>query len=120
VVAWLERVRDGSPHDAVRAAATIALAETLLDPGWAVHPDGTPFQDRSPDKPAARSLLVELQERYPDSDYAAGARGFLFELDHLQVGMVAPDIEATDQDGATFKLSDYRGKVVLLVFWGFW
>jgi cytochrome oxidase Cu insertion factor (SCO1/SenC/PrrC family) len=29
----------------------------------------------------------------------------------------APDIVATDQDGKEFKLSDYRGKVVLLDFW---
>ena len=29
----------------------------------------------------------------------------------------APDIVGTDQDGKEFKLSDYRGKVVLLDFW---
>ena len=42
------------------------------------------------------------------------------ELDdilHLAVGKVAPDIEGQDQDGKTFKLSDYKGKVVLLDFW---
>ncbi|NQU49722.1 MAG: redoxin domain-containing protein [Planctomycetes bacterium] len=27
------------------------------------------------------------------------------------------DIEGKDQDGIPFKLSDYRGKVVLLYFW---
>jgi peroxiredoxin len=31
-----------------------------------------------------------------------------------------PDIVAKDTDGVDFKLSDYRGKVVLLDFWGFW
>ncbi|MFM7298716.1 MAG: peroxiredoxin family protein, partial [Planctomycetota bacterium] len=30
------------------------------------------------------------------------------------------DFEATDTDGVKFKLSDYRGKVVMLDFWGFW
>ena len=34
--------------------------------------------------------------------------------------MVAPDIEAPDLDGVTFKLSDYRGKVVVIDFWGDW
>jgi cytochrome oxidase Cu insertion factor (SCO1/SenC/PrrC family) len=38
----------------------------------------------------------------------------------LQVGRVAPDIEGEDIDGEKFKLSDYRGKVVLLDFWGHW
>jgi cytochrome oxidase Cu insertion factor (SCO1/SenC/PrrC family) len=33
------------------------------------------------------------------------------------VGSVAPEIAAVDQDGKEFKLSDYRGKVVLLDFW---
>lgn len=38
----------------------------------------------------------------------------------LEVGDLAPDIEGTDIDGKKFKLSDYRGKVVLLDFWGHW
>ena len=32
----------------------------------------------------------------------------------------ALEIAGTDQDGVAFKLSDYRGKVVLLDFWGNW
>jgi len=38
----------------------------------------------------------------------------------LVVGKPAPDTEAEDLAGAAFKLSDYRGKVVLLDFWGNW
>ncbi len=37
-----------------------------------------------------------------------------------QVGQPAPEIEAEDIDGQKFKLSDYRGKVVVLDFWGNW
>jgi len=36
------------------------------------------------------------------------------------VGQVAPEIEGEDLDGVPFKLSDYRGKVVVLDFWGNW
>ena len=36
------------------------------------------------------------------------------------VGCEAPEIVAKDIQGVEFKLSDYRGKVVLLDFWGFW
>ena len=43
--------------------------------------------------------------------------GELFEIRNLSVGKTAPDIEGEDQDGKRFKLSDYRGKVVLLYFW---
>ena len=35
-------------------------------------------------------------------------------------GESAPEIEGEDLDGKKFKLSDYRGKVVLLDFWGHW
>lgn len=36
------------------------------------------------------------------------------------VGKPAPEIQGEDIDGVSFKLSDYRGKVVLLDFWGHW
>jgi thiol-disulfide isomerase/thioredoxin len=38
----------------------------------------------------------------------------------LAVGRVGPEIEGIDLDGKPMKLSDYRGKVVLLSFWGAW
>ncbi len=44
----------------------------------------------------------------------------LFECRHLELGRKAPDIEAKDLDGVKFKLSDYRGKVVMISFWATW
>lgn len=38
----------------------------------------------------------------------------------LAIGKPAPEIEGEDFDGKKFKLSDYRGKVVVLDFWGHW
>jgi hypothetical protein len=118
--ALLRRLLERSTNADVKSAATFELAQVLMEPLY--PPDtvsstvATPRADTAP----ARALLESLQRDWPASDAAAQAKGFLFELDHLQVGMVAPDVEATDQDGVAFKLSDYRGKVVLLVFWGFW
>jgi thiol-disulfide isomerase/thioredoxin len=48
------------------------------------------------------------------------AEAELYEFEHLAVGMVAPEIEGVDEDGVPFKLSDYRGKVVAIDFWGYW
>lgn len=72
----------------------------------------------------AETLLAAIEAEYPGDDFigmngkqfAAGARN---EIQALRVGQVAPDFEVTDQDGVRFKLSDYRGRVVLLDFWGF-
>jgi peroxiredoxin len=48
------------------------------------------------------------------------AKVALFDLNRLRIGRIAPDIEGEDLDGVKFKLSDSRGKVVLLVFWASW
>ncbi len=68
----------------------------------------------------AKELFAKLKADFADTEAAKGATGALFEMEHLQVGMTAPEIEAIDQDGHAFKLSDYKGKVVVIDFWGFW
>jgi thiol-disulfide isomerase/thioredoxin len=44
----------------------------------------------------------------------------LKNLPNLVVGKTAPDIAGEDLDGKPFKLSDYKGKVVLVDFWATW
>lgn len=46
--------------------------------------------------------------------------GRLFALRHLSVGKVAPEIQGKDAEGREFRLSDSRGKVVVLTFSGNW
>jgi hypothetical protein len=48
------------------------------------------------------------------------AKGELYEMHFLAIGKEVPDVKGTDQDGKKFNLSDYKGKVVLLDFWGNW
>ena len=56
------------------------------------------------------------------------ARGELYEMHHLGIDKastgierkLAPDIKGEDADGRSFRLSDYRGKVVVLTFSGNW
>ncbi|MCH8922555.1 MAG: redoxin domain-containing protein [Planctomycetes bacterium] len=56
----------------------------------------------------------------PDGTLGQFAKRTLFAMRHLSVGKPAPDIEGADVDGRKFKLSDYRGKVVMISFWGHW
>ena len=44
----------------------------------------------------------------------------LFLLRRLLAGKPAPEIVGEDMFGKKMKLSDYRGKVVMLSFWGHW
>ena len=70
----------------------------------------------------ALQALVTFHDRQRfsgDDTVAERAKAELFEIRNLSVGKKAPDIEGEDQDGRRFKLSDYRGKVVLLDFWSY-
>src|SRR5262249_11789421 len=67
----------------------------------------------------------ELARKYGSEEYGEGTvkvfvEAALFEMRNLAVGKQAPDIEGEDIDGSRFQLSDYRGKVVMLTFWGNW
>jgi hypothetical protein len=71
-------------------------------------------------------LMALLRTDYKDELDSKGRRfgdvveGKLRQMNDLVVGKVAPEIEGKDLDGAPFKLSDYRGKIVVLDFWGNW
>ena len=77
-------------------------------------------------KEMRESVLQTLIEKYSDLVYR-GRKTFgevasaeLYELQNLSVGKTAPDLVGNDMDGMEFRLSDYRGKVVMLDFWGHW
>lgn len=71
-------------------------------------------------------LLTEVIDKFAEVGDAAQrplgpqAKRQLFVIQNLSIGKAAPDILGTDLDGVAFKLSDYRGKVVVLDFWGDW
>jgi hypothetical protein len=69
------------------------------------------------DKEFAATLVDRGLKKVGVGDLATGE---LFEIRHLQPGRPAPEIVGEDIDGKQFRLSDYRGKVVLLDFWGHW
>src|SRR5215472_4749280 len=80
-------------------------------------------QDRAKAVAEVEAVFEQAAEKYGDVKLPFGgnvgdnAKMELFAIRHLAVGKEAPDIEGPDQDGKRFKLSDYKGKVVLLYFW---
>jgi hypothetical protein len=140
---FLRTVLEKNPHRDVRALACLSLAHFLSNRLQRVdlvrqQPDlarefadlfGKEYledllrQNRIRATKEAEALFEQAVKQYGNVKVPGGgtvaekARAELFEIRHLSVGKVAPDIEGEDQDGKRFKLSDYRGKVVLLDFW---
>ena len=44
----------------------------------------------------------------------------LYEIKHLSVGQVAPELTGIDLEGKPLSLKDYQGKVVMVSFWAHW
>jgi thiol-disulfide isomerase/thioredoxin len=57
---------------------------------------------------------------YQKTTFGQAAEEELYFYTHLAVGCPAPATVGEDADGAVFRLADYRGKVVMLRFWGDW
>ena len=74
----------------------------------------------------AYKTYSRIKDEFPDVPYWRNenlgtiAEMQLFEFDHLGIGDEVEDIIGKDVDGLPLKLSDYRGKVVVLDFWGSW
>lgn len=109
----LKQIADNNPDPNVKGAALLCLAKAV----------------KESEPAASQKYLQEVVTKYPDAhadlfgrkmDFAKEAKNELFEIEHLGVGKQAPEITGEDADGKKFSLSDYRGKVVMLDFWGDW
>jgi hypothetical protein len=140
---FLRTVLEKNPHKDVQAVACLRLAQFLNarsqrfdlikgQPELARRYEGLfgkdylealQRQDRAKASEEIEALFEQAAEKYADVKLPAGstvgeqAKLELYTIRHLSVGKQAPDVEGADQDGKRFKLSDYRGKVVLLYFW---
>ena len=68
----------------------------------------------------ALALLRRLSKEFEKTESGQRAAGQLFRFENLQVGKPLPEIDALDLDDKPVKLADYRGKVIVLQFWGLW
>lgn len=81
---------------------------------------GTTPKGTQKQRVAANADLNRLLKSTANDRMRRSVQKVIFEFENLNIGCVAPEIEGKDLDGVNFKLSDYRGKVVLLDFWGHW
>lgn len=111
-VAGLQFVIENSGRAANRGASHFSLAKLL--------------EQNEATREQAFEHYRTVAADYADVDGSRGqtlgeqAEAALFESQNLQIGMQVPNVSAIDETGASFQLSDYEGKVMLLDFWGFW
>ncbi len=142
---FLRAVLAKNPHKNVRATACLSLGRFLNNRLQRIdlckeQPDlarefgglyGKDYlaallrQDRDKALKEIEAVFEQAAQKYggvklPDGTMVAErAKAELFGIRNLSVGKQAPDIDGEDENGKRFKLSDYRGKVVLLDFWSF-
>ena len=73
---------------------------------------------RAAHRRSRRKIQAGIARRRSTLGQVAEAR--LDDWHNLAVGKPAPEIKGVDVHGKPLTLSDYRGKVVALVFWGTW
>ncbi len=72
-----------------------------------------------------KKIVTQLNDKYPNSPYAKDYEKVLLDMQKasagpIAIGKPAPDIALADPNGKIFKLSELKGKVVLLDFWASW
>jgi thiol-disulfide isomerase/thioredoxin len=128
---FLRAVLERNPDRTARGQACLGLARLT----WtkAKRLDYQKTGDSAPIHREAERLFEMVVEKYgdcPDLRKAGIRRASktlgesagheLFEMRDLAIGKTVPEIAGTDIDGKPLKLSDYRGKVVVLNFWASW
>ena len=115
----LKTIVEKTTNPRVKALATLALGQSLAAK---VDTLGDNISEANKAAEDAERYLTKFVNDY-GSDFAAyksAAEGQIKTLHFNRVGLTTPEITAEDLDAKQFKLSDYRGKVVLLDFWGNW
>jgi peroxiredoxin len=114
--ASLRAVLKESPHRSAQAHACVGLGLLLKRRSVTSRPELATKLSAE-----AEELFARVVEKHSGVTAAAElAKAELFQIRHLAVGKTMPDVKGQDGDGKGLKLSDYRGKVVVVSFWATW
>lgn len=105
---FLSTIVDGTKNDYVRAWAMYKMSGRIGR--------GASEEEKS----KHTEVMAEIKKLAVGTELGELIDAPRFVAERLQIGMEVPEIIGEDLAGVEFKLSDYRGKVVVLDFWGFW
>jgi len=110
----LEQIKQTNPDPGVQGQAALAMSIMLSKLG----DDPRIMQQRI--KNLREAIIKSAEVRLGDTSVAEIARDELYKINYLSKGRVAPDITGKDSGGRPLRLADFKGKVVMLVFWSSW
>ena len=111
------------------AAASFALASVLQAKDEAAQPEAERLYRHvvaqaaqvADDWNRLSQQVPESFQRFPEGDrWVPRAEAELTEIKARGLGELAPALAGDDLDGKPIRLTEYRGKVVLLTFWASW
>ena len=146
VEAFLRAAVERSPNLKVKSLSCFSLGRHQQELAWFARVLNHPIRGKrieeqlGPEKShRLRSIKPEALEREAEAlfertikEYAdvrpmkdfpplgEQAEAALFQMRNLEIGCTIPEIGGEDVDGKPMKLSDYRGKVVVITFWATW
>jgi hypothetical protein len=116
---FLRAVADKSNSPVARASAGVTLAIHLRAKGEASEKK----EDATKLFKEAETRAIDVISRYSIIDggsFAKRAEGLIYEMRVLGIGKPALPIEGKDAEGQLFRLSDYRGNVIVLLRFNTW
>ena len=106
---FLRALAEKSTDAEIRALAAFSLA-------LALEADGAPVREEAL-KFALAAVTVESEILLGSSSLKEMAKNLVVKLSHSVAGCPAPGLNLKGPDGKEVKLTDFRGRHVLLVFW---
>jgi hypothetical protein len=107
----LRKLIEKTSDEEIRVNAKFGLASVLEKKDEISQPEAEKIFQSFIDESTKSPSQTQLAER---------AKNELAEMKVRGIGKPVPDIAGDDLDSKAFKLSDYKGKVVLIDFWAFW
>ena len=106
----LANLEEVTPSDAVRGWSMLTRLGDTLDTA----------DIESDEFVRAKAVLSVITKKAADDYLTSEFNGKVALRERVGVGCTAPEIANADIDGVEFKLSDHKGKIIFLDFWGDW
>jgi thiol-disulfide isomerase/thioredoxin/TolA-binding protein len=120
----LRAFQEKTPDRTLRGMAGFWLAESLHTQSERLYGLGKEAEAEGQSQESDK-VLQQLEKEYPDLKLGQTTLGQLAAnvrraYEKLRLGKPAPEIVGEDIDGKPLRLSEHRGKVVMISFWAFW